>query len=143
MCTLPFTYPAEDLVKGLCFTATAKDTIIKVNSYALFWFQIFGHCWGTRISSGLMEKLLALKVWILVQIPAEAKISFYLNPFSLKDLRTLKSAYSLSSWEQLNKYRTRAIITRSWSETALVYKPRILGLKNEEFSLLVHKWSVI
>ena len=30
-------------------------------------------------------------------------------------------------------YRTRAIITRSWSETALVYKPRILGLKNEEF----------
>ena len=29
-------------------------------------------------------------------------------------------------------YRTRAIITRSWSETALVYKPRILGLKNEE-----------
>ena len=41
------------------------------------------------------------------------------------------------------KYRTRAIITRSWSETALVYKPRILGLKNEEFSFLVHKWSVI
>ena len=40
-------------------------------------------------------------------------------------------------------YRTRAIITRSWSETALVYKPRILGLKNEEFSFLVHRWSVI
>ena len=27
--------------------------------------------------------------------------------------------------------------------TALVYKPRILGLKNEEFPFLVHKWSVI
>ena len=40
-------------------------------------------------------------------------------------------------------YRTRAIITRSRSETALKYKPRILGLKNEEFSFLVHKWSVI
>ena len=40
-------------------------------------------------------------------------------------------------------YRMRAIITRSWSETALVYKPRILGLKNEEFSFLVQKWSVI
>ena len=40
-------------------------------------------------------------------------------------------------------YRTRAIITHSWSETALVYKPRILGLKNEEFLFLVHKWSVI
>ena len=32
------------------------------------------------------------------------------------------------------RYRTHAIITRSRSETALVYKPRILGLKNEEFS---------
>ena len=40
-------------------------------------------------------------------------------------------------------YRTRAIITRSWSVTALVYKLRILGLKNEEFPFLVHKWSVI
>ena len=38
-------------------------------------------------------------------------------------------------------YRTRAIITRSWSETAPVYKPRILGLKNEQF--LDHKLSVI
>ena len=44
---------------------------------------------------------------------------------------------------QHTDYRTRAIITRSWSETALIYKPRILGLKNEEFSFLVHKWSVI
>ena len=40
-------------------------------------------------------------------------------------------------------YRTRAIITCSWSETALAYKPRILGLKNEEFLFLVHKWSLI
>ena len=27
-------------------------------------------------------------------------------------------------------YRTRAIITRSWFETALDYKPRILGWKD-------------
>ena len=40
-------------------------------------------------------------------------------------------------------YRTRTIITRSRFETALVYKPRILDLKNEEFSFLVHKLSVI
>ena len=40
-------------------------------------------------------------------------------------------------------YRTRAIIARSRSETALEYKPRILGLKNEEFPFLVHKLSVI
>ena len=38
-----------------------------------------------------------------------------------------------------NKYRTRAIIARSRSETTLEYKPRILGLKNEEFPFLVHK----
>ena len=40
-------------------------------------------------------------------------------------------------------YRTRAIIGRSGFEAALVYKPRILGLKNEEFPFLVHKLSVI
>ena len=41
------------------------------------------------------------------------------------------------------EYRTRAIIGRSRFEAALVYKPRILGLKNEEFPFLVHKLSVI
>ena len=40
-------------------------------------------------------------------------------------------------------YRTRAIIGRSRFEAALVYKPRILSLKNEEFPFLVHKLSVI
>ena len=40
-------------------------------------------------------------------------------------------------------YRTRAIIGRSRFEAALVYKPRILGLKIEEFPFLVHKLSVI
>ena len=40
-------------------------------------------------------------------------------------------------------YRTRAIIGRSLFEAALVYKPRILVLKSEEFSFLVHKLSVI
>ena len=40
-------------------------------------------------------------------------------------------------------YRTRAILTRSWFETALDYKPRILGQAIEEFPRLVHKLSVI
>ena len=40
-------------------------------------------------------------------------------------------------------YRTRVIITRSWFETALDYKPRILGPKKDEFYCLVHKLSVI
>ena len=39
-------------------------------------------------------------------------------------------------------YRTRATITRSWFETALNYKPRILDQKIEEFPCLVHKLSV-
>ena len=42
----------------------------------------------------------------------------------------------------INIYRTRAIITRSWFETALNYKPRILDPKIEEFPCLVHKLSV-
>ena len=40
-------------------------------------------------------------------------------------------------------YRTRAIIGRSRFEAAHVYKPRILGLKNEEYPFLVHKLSAI
>ena len=39
-------------------------------------------------------------------------------------------------------YRTHAIITGSWFETALDYKPRILDPKIEEFPCLVHKLSV-
>ena len=34
------------------------------------------------------------------------------------------------------RYRSRAIIGRSRFEAALVYKPRILGLKNEEIPFL-------
>ena len=41
------------------------------------------------------------------------------------------------------RYRTRAIIGRSRFEAALIYKPRILSLKNEEFPFLVHKLSAI
>ena len=36
-----------------------------------------------------------------------------------------------------------ASITRSWFETALDYKPRILGPPIEEFPLLVHKMPMI
>ena len=41
------------------------------------------------------------------------------------------------------QYHTRAIIGRSQFEATLVYKPRILGLKNQEIPFLVHKLSVI
>jgi hypothetical protein len=48
-----------------------------------------------------------------------------------------------SSDLSLFEYRTRAIIGRSRFEATLVYKPRILSLKNEEFPFLVHKLSAI
>ena len=49
----------------------------------------------------------------------------------------------ITGWKQVLMYRTRAIIGRSRFEAALVYKPRILSLKNEEFPFLVHKLSAI
>ena len=39
------------------------------------------------------------------------------------------------------QYRTRAIISRSGFEAALIYKSRILSLKYEELPFLVHKLS--
>ena len=51
--------------------------------------------------------------------------------------------YSVKNSTAGYEYRTRAIIGRSQFEAALVYKPRILGLKNEEFPFLVYKLSVI
>ena len=43
----------------------------------------------------------------------------------------------------MTTYRMHAIIGRSRFEAAVVFKPRILGLKKEEFPFLVHKLSVI
>ena len=54
-----------------------------------------------------------------------------------------RSLKTRENFQTETTYHTRATITRSWSVTALVYKPRILGLKNEEFPFLVHKLSVI
>ena len=49
------------------------------------------------------------------------------------DCEILKLSFSKKYYN--NKYCTRAIITCSWFETALNYKPRILDLKIEELSL--------
>ena len=62
-----------------------------------------------------------------------------LNPLELPPTRKTEQFSKTSVLE----YRTRAIISRFRFEAALVYKPRILGLKNEEFPFLVHKLSVI
>ena len=49
----------------------------------------------------------------------------------------------MNMWNTAKSSRTRAIITRSWFETVLDYKPRILGPKIEEFPCLVHNLFVI
>ena len=56
-----------------------------------------------------------------------------------KAIHTVILEYLPSS---LSRYRTRATINRSWFETALNYKPRILDPKIEEFPGLVYKLSV-
>ena len=60
-----------------------------------------------------------------------------------KNFIHLALAYWPQSFSSYHKYRTRAIISRSQFEAALVYKPQILSLKNEEFPFLVHKLSAI
>ena len=46
-------------------------------------------------------------------------------------------------FDQILVYRTRAIITRSYFETTLDYKPLIYGPKIEEVPCLAHKLFVI
>ena len=54
--------------------------------------------------------------------------------------KELKEAFRI--YDKEGMYRTRATKSRSWFETALNYKPRILDPENEEFPCLVHKLSV-
>ena len=63
------------------------------------------------------------------------------SQFSQQKLKFLSKVKRGSPFKVI--YRTRAIIGRSRFEAALDYKPRILGLKNEDFLFLVHKLSVI
>ena len=72
---------------------------------------------------------------------ANCTTSWTINVIRLLDFQPWKLV--MIHYEKKSIYRMQAIVTRSWSVTALVYKLRILGLKNEEFSFLVHKWSVI
>ena len=58
----------------------------------------------------------------------------------LKSTETLKQDGPL---DRILKYCTSTIKGCSRYEAALVYKPRILSLKNEEFPFLVHKLSAI
>ena len=55
----------------------------------------------------------------------------------------LLKVLNLQNIQLKSVYRMRAIITRSWFETAFNYKPRILEQKIKEFPVLVYKLSVI
>ena len=64
---------------------------------------------------------------------------WYINPARLLCIHKSRSHNGTKTFFKSN-YRTCAIITRSWFETALDYKPQIFW-KNYHF--LVHKLSVI
>ena len=61
----------------------------------------------------------------------------------MSTLRYVDSGVQNQYKKSERNYRTCAIIGRSRFEAALVYKLRILSLKNEEFPFLVHKLSAI
>ena len=63
--------------------------------------------------------------------------------FLINEIRKMKSEKLLFLSKKKEMFLKRAIITRSWFETARKYKPRILGPQIEEFTFLVHKFSVI
>ena len=65
----------------------------------------------------------------------------YLFQNNIHILHSIQGLFLINFFSKVNTvYRTRVIITRSWFETALDYKPRILG---PTFLVYVIKWSVI
>ena len=54
----------------------------------------------------------------------------------------IEAPFSIHVSNTMPLYRTHAIIDRSRFEAALVYKPRILGLENEEFTFFVDMYIV-
>ena len=108
--------------------------ILKVNirnTYLSFHLCVGAfHKW--RFLFGWTQKAEALE---LIYVHTTWTVRFAVNLLFFSFLLSFHFFYMI--------YRTCAIITRSWLVTALMYKPRILGLKNEEFWFLVHKLSEI
>ena len=71
----------------------------------------------------------------------------FLNPCLIESLRYLSVPKNIFVETicavSLTDYSTHAIITHSWFETALDYKPRILGPNIKGFPFIVHKLPII
>ena len=89
----------------------------------------------------------SLSPWLIKSIQSNSNLQSLDSNLVLNYLNTTASTLmrwlvNWVYWASPNSYHTRSIITRSWFETALVYYPRILDPKVEEFTCLVHKLSV-
>ena len=107
----------------------------------LFSLQLFvpSECLSDHLKLQLsIESTDCLKAQALL----ECLISNYVNWFHIKYSKHLIFTFPMKNHFVLILIM-RAIITRSWFETSLDYTPRLLGPKLEEFTLLVHKLSVI
>ena len=126
-----------DFVERLCYYLTAlESTMILLSTFAEYRFrvvEIVGQVGQLPLSpspSGLPPNTPSLV------------------PFGRNRSKTLlfRKALNYPQWWDmdnivlLSMYRTCTIITRSWFETPLVYKLRILGSKIEEFPCLVHTY---
>ena len=119
------------------FYLTVRETLQELRSKS---------CYNSNIN---FDKCLSEEVLILsiVKTTLCSSKSRHLNNILPMGNFNMQNTYIKSCLSSLTiskyYYRTRAIISRSRFEAALVYKPRILSLKNEEFTFLVHKLSAI
>ena len=78
--------------------------------------------------------------WTIRSLEPNISVQFFSDHDSTSNVAWVIRHFIILVKDELH---TRAIITRSWFETALDYKSRILGQKIEAFPFLVHKLSVI
>ena len=93
LCALPFTYPAEALVKGLRLLLRLRILLLRL-THMLHPIPRF---LDTVEGREFQDKAPALKVGNLCATPSWSYTFSLFVSFFLKDLRTLKSAYSPSS----------------------------------------------
>ena len=103
-------------------TTSASIYLLKINIFSLNHVIIR----PTKIMNNLLKdwKIRTFKVIFQHQKSMESFWFFFCEEYSTR-WSTFKNKIFWKLW--FLKYLTRAIITHSWFETALDYKPRILG----------------
>ena len=127
------------------FLTTFSQLTVRLNKFLMDWLLILG------LKEGLVKcvTLLCFQTWVILTVGLSIpQLETWQLLFPYCTLKTIAN-FTMKSKTKIRvllldlEYRTRAIIGRSRFEAALVYKPHILGLKNEEFPFLVYKLSVI